>query len=185
MTNNENTEKNYKYLKVIAIILYIVAAALFIAGVCSIVGYALEVVTGTQNALSMKNFFDFEGFVVYEDDLEHVDISGMISGISLIVFGSVCIVVASVLMRMYHKKTIIETSSVKDDNNLFDSVKKSIADQLKAASEKLNPSQTSTDENKEKSEKPKQKIFCAYCGSELDENDKKCPSCGASKKFRK
>lgn len=33
---------------------------------------------------------------------------------------------------------------------------------------------------------PKQKhVFCAYCGNELDQNQKKCPYCGASKKISK
>lgn len=33
---------------------------------------------------------------------------------------------------------------------------------------------------------PKQNhVFCAYCGNELDQNQKKCPYCGASKKISK
>lgn len=31
----------------------------------------------------------------------------------------------------------------------------------------------------------KYRIICAYCGSELDSDDKKCPNCGASKKIQK
>ena len=29
------------------------------------------------------------------------------------------------------------------------------------------------------------KVYCAYCGTELDENTKKCPHCGANKKIEK
>ena len=31
----------------------------------------------------------------------------------------------------------------------------------------------------------KTKVYCAYCGTELDENVKKCPHCGANKKIEK
>ena len=31
----------------------------------------------------------------------------------------------------------------------------------------------------------KTKVYCAYCGTELDENTKKCPHCGANKKIEK
>ena len=34
-------------------------------------------------------------------------------------------------------------------------------------------------------EKPVEKIYCAYCDNELDLNEKKCPYCGASKKYQK
>ena len=31
----------------------------------------------------------------------------------------------------------------------------------------------------------KTKVYCAYCGTELDDNTKKCPHCGANKKIEK
>lgn len=34
-------------------------------------------------------------------------------------------------------------------------------------------------------EKPDERIYCAYCDNELDDYNKKCPYCGASRKIRK
>ncbi len=31
---------------------------------------------------------------------------------------------------------------------------------------------------------PNEKVYCAYCGSELNINDRKCPNCGANKKIK-
>ena len=32
---------------------------------------------------------------------------------------------------------------------------------------------------------PNEKVYCAYCDSELGVNDRKCPNCGAAKKIKK
>lgn len=191
-TNKEETtkEKNYIYLKAFAIIFYVIAVALIIYGIFSIVGYAYTIVSDSQsNWFVENNFFNPDDFAdKFEDGLEHLNISGMIKGFEFIIGGVVCIVVGSILIKNYNKKTYKAQQKVEEEDavNFIDTVRVTISEQLKKASEKISPAVDQKTETEEKEEKkPKQKIYCAYCGSELDENDKKCPSCGASKKFRK
>ncbi len=177
-------EKNYIYLKAFAIIFYVIALILIVYGIFSIIGYAYTIVSNSQNNWFVENnFFDPDDFVdKFEDGMDHLNISGMIKGFEFILGGVVCIVIASLFLRSYNKKTKPKIVEKEDETeNLFDTIKITISEQLKSASEKLNPDGA----EKQKKEKPKQKIYCAYCGSELDEQDKKCPGCGASKKFRK
>ncbi len=66
-------------------------------------------------------------------------------------------------------------------NSLKFKVKKDLIESKNSnVTESLNDSKIIDDEKSKK-----YRIICAYCGSELDLDDKKCPNCGASKKIQK
>lgn len=65
-------------------------------------------------------------------------------------------------------------------NSLKFKVKK---DMIESKNNNVTESLNDSKPNDEKSKK--YRIICAYCGSELDLDDKKCPNCGASKKIQK
>ncbi len=185
-SNNSGDKNKYTWMKVISIILYVIATIILIVGVVSIIEYAMFIVTGNADNMHFNGFFDDEFFMEFEGDIMSPDIAGMASGIKFIVIAVILFAVATILMTVYRKRTR-DLSPKQSDENLFDSVKQSITVSIKSVADKVSKTMSEslgeTDNKEEK--KPKQKIFCAYCGSELDENDKKCPSCGASKKFRK
>lgn len=178
LENDENIEKVEKpakkcvYLKIIALILYFFALAAVIIGVVLTIERAIDAVGGYQNLLPPD---------IDIDDMPKLNINSMFTGFGFILGGIVIFIVASIFMGIYRKKNA-PPKKEEESGDFFDMVTKSITEQLKNVTEKLEGSDS---KDKEEETKPKQKIYCAYCGSELSEEDKKCPSCGSSKKFRK
>lgn len=69
---------------------------------------------------------------------------------------------------------------------MFISNSKFIKQQIeKKQEEQRKAEEAKKQESSEIKEVPKKRYFCAYCDNELDENDKKCPYCGAAKKIQK
>lgn len=68
---------------------------------------------------------------------------------------------------------------------MFISNSKLIKQKLEKKQEEQKQAEEKEQELPQVKEVPKKRYFCAYCDNELDENDRKCPYCGSSKKIQK
>lgn len=82
--------------------------------------------------------------------------------------------------------TIFKSIAKSIDSKKVNDIKTTITTAIDKVSDSISKKieESESDSNSESKVK-KEKVYCAYCSNELDENDKKCPYCGASKKIRK
>lgn len=155
-------------LLVLGIMFYIAAVVIAVFGIMVLAKANL----GTE----LVHFgHDFD----YEDILEEIfdeKVSVSQAGIILIMFALVLTVLGTVLIIVY--KHFAVKQSKKSEEVYFDDV----LDEMKEVSDNENqPIVISQPEENV----PKEHIFCAYCGMELEATDKRCPNCGATKKIKK
>lgn len=103
---------------------------------------------------------DFNENIVGFGSIINKIVSYIATAFTCSVCGSILLIISNSL-KFKVKKDLIESKN----NNVTES---------------LNDSKIIDDEKSKK-----YRIICAYCGSELDLDDKKCPNCGASKKIQK
>ena len=144
----------------IALVLRIVAFVLYAFAI-------ILFIVGFINAFGDIAGFDGHDFVLDDFNENIVGFGSIINKIvSYIATAFTCSVCGSILLIISNslkfkvKKDLIESKN----NN---------------ATESLNDGKPNDEKSK------KYRIICAYCGSELDLDDKKCPNCGASKKIQK
>lgn len=173
--NNVNKKPKSKFmaLKVIAEILYVIAGIIFALAMINLV---INLVNGAVDIV--PDFDDpdptFEGFGFFGE---------VIGSFRSFVTCIILCVVATILMIIYRNKNRNITFEEKnEDDSPVSKYKTMFKDIVDVVKDKVKDATGSPIEEKKEE---KVHIFCAYCGSELDENDKKCPSCGASKKIRK
>lgn len=158
-------QRGSKVFLILAIIFYVIGGALVGSGIYMFIkGFA-----GNVNfSLNLPSTIDPD----FYGDLEFDEVeNGMFKtrGIGLFMGGMALILIATMFIAFYKKPKIKVSHGgvvVDFDNpiNIF--------------------TQTPNIEVKEEKKETK-KIFCAYCGSELDINDKKCPNCGSTKKVQR
>ncbi len=165
----EGSDKKCKYLKVIATIFVIIGLVLFVVGVVDVF----------RNVFSIMQ--DNSKFSLINDNFnKDIDLSKMFSGITFIGVAMALFIAAIVLFSIYRKKNMLSiVEDEKTEDSIFDKIEKTV----KSVSETIRKA-TETEQKPQDEVKPKQHIYCAYCGSELDESDQNCPSCGATRKFR-
>lgn len=159
----ENT-KSSKVLKIIAIVLYVVA------GIFGVIGIAVAIKT------MMSGNFHFSlqlpGNIDSNESTGESEFKLSDFGSMYFVIGIFVAFVATIFLVLSKskKKTITKVFS-DSDYNMFTEV-----------NDKPSKEQPKDPEPVEEKVEEKKKIFCAYCGSELEETDKRCPNCGSSKK---
>lgn len=145
----------------IALVLRIIAFVLYaFAVILFIVGF-------------INSFGDINGFG--GDDFELDDFNENIVGFGSIINKIVSYIATAFTCSVCGSILLIISNSLK-----FKVKKDLIESKNNNATESLNDSKIIDDEKSKK-----YRIICAYCGSELDIDDKKCPNCGASKKIQK
>lgn len=160
MEKSKEKKNGKSLLKKIAIFLYILAFICLIVGIFQI---ASHVTTETKHVFeSIEDFDDFDNFDDYTFSASKIEsaISSIFSAVVLFVWGSVFMVISN----SKQLKQKIEQKRAEQE------------EQFRMRQEA---------QQQEIKQEPKKRYFCAYCDNELDENDKKCPYCGASKKIQK
>lgn len=154
--SGEIRDKIALVLRIVAIVLYIFAIVSFVLGFVHIVDE------------SMLNFGDD----IYDLDRfdERFDGFGEIlnSSMSYMFNAFVCMICGSVLLILSNSHKFRAKRDRLEERQVLEQI------QNKEKEYKTNETQQKN-----------YKIVCAYCGTELDEEDKKCPNCGASKKIQK
>lgn len=157
--------KNSKVYKIIAIILYVIAGAFFVVGLV----FALRALSNIMPNLSLNLPTD-----VMSSSSQGVEYSISDFGFTYFMIALGLAFVATMFLCLSKRQVL---SKSKKSYNVSDFDKP--VDVMKYA-EKPQP-QPYNEETKEEIKK----IYCAYCGTELDPTDKKCPNCGSSKKVQK
>lgn len=162
-------EKQSKALKIIAVILYIAAAVFMVIGIV----VAIRTMLGGEFHFSLK----IPDRIDPDDDLfenkpKISDFGFMYFEIAL--FIAIVATVFLVISKKIKSSATVTKVFSDSDYNLYTE-----------GSDK--PSQTPVEDTAPVEEKveEKKRIFCAYCGSELEESDKRCPNCGSSKKVKR
>ncbi len=166
--NESKPKKKKSVLRIISTILYIMAFASFVIGIIKLI------VTGTSTVFNGVNSF-MEDEEMFEENIMP-SFSGVFSyfltAIMLAVWGTVLLIIA----RVIDKRTFVDSTK----SFIDDSIEK-VADSISKLHNRINGQ--NPDGNSD--QRPKLKVYCAYCGNELDEDERKCPYCGASKKIQK
>ena len=153
--SNDIRDKIALVLRIIAFVLYAFAVILFIVGFINSFG-DINDFGGDDFELD-----DFNENIVGFGSIINKIVSYIATAFTCSVCGSILLIISNSL-KFKVKKDMIE--SKKNNNNEEDL---------------LNDSKIDDEKSK------KYRVICAYCGSELDIDDKKCPNCGASKKIQK
>ena len=160
----KKVKKNHIYLK-IAIVVFVVAAILIFSGV-------MTTIKNATNA--MENGMPGNGEIVFDNDMSYswkgtldLDADQMFTGFALIAGGMFCVFIGIVLVvtDMHKNKTLTSLS-------------KKMIDGVVGAAGYI----SSSIGEMSREIKEKRKVYCEYCGSQLEEDESKCPNCGASKK---
>lgn len=163
-------KKQFVALKAIANILYVISAIILVYSV-------INIIINVMDGINFSPNFDPDNFDMPSGGMNVAN--AIFNGARTIIISVVLFIIATVLMTIYRKKnknTIIEETTESPATKY----KKMFRDIVNVVTDA-----TDSDNNQEQKKEEKVHIFCAYCGSELDEKDRKCPSCGASKKIRK
>ena len=160
-TNEIEVKKNKNsksvVFKSIGGILYLVAFIMLVIGICKLI------FEGVNQMQHMQELFSSDEFEIESDSYNFIlgNLMGyFMRAIAFFVIGSI-----------------------------FTSIGKAI--DAKEIQNKMNSKEympeTGSENNdvQQKPEKKLEKVYCAYCGCELDVNQRKCPYCGASKKVQK
>lgn len=149
-------KKKVSFLVVVAIALYIFAAAFIYLGVARYRDYLsarpLSLFNGGWGSSTiiisiMGHTFTFNGLTMA--------INYFVDAAVFFIWGTVLLILSRVFKKRKKKQTeeeFILDEEVVGDNDKF---------------------------------LPNEKVYCAYCDSELSVNDRKCPNCGATKKVKK
>lgn len=172
MSKNSNEKKSCTFLKVLAIILILVGIALFVVGIIQTIQFAIDSAKNYSVLPSDPDDFFDDDNPIFGGKSGTMNLAGYLGAIKYAAIGIVCIIVGMVFMLIYRRK---------NRSNVFSGYEMPQT----APMAPLAQEETAPVEEPIVPAKGKSKIFCAYCGCELDEGDKKCPNCGASKKFKK
>jgi hypothetical protein len=164
--NQDKKEDNKvcSFLKIISTILYIAAFVSFVVGVIKIIVFATSKVDIFYDDL---NYF-YENESTYQSSSVSISelISCFVNAVVLAVWGTAIRFIANAV-----KNKSAATSS---------------KNMIKTISEKIMETAVKQSEIETKVEtKKKSRFICAYCGNEINEDDRKCPCCGANKKIKK
>ncbi len=148
-------KKKFPFLVIVALVLYVFAVVFLIFAVNELRNY----LAGTSSGFfSQVGNNEFEFIFNFSFDGYTIAINYFIDSAVFFIWGTVLLIIH----RISRKKKIKPTEE------------EYILDDIEAVSENI-----------EKSFVNNERIYCAYCDSELGVNDRKCPHCGASKKVRK
>ena len=160
---------------VLALICYLAAIALSLYGI-------VVVISANMGSGSMNFGYKLDEINEFMEDLIDDDIPMSYRGVMFIMIAVALTVLGTILMVVYKKL------SLKYKNRTQTVEKESwfeINDTDVPQGTPQEDSPVVAIEQPEEENKSNVKIYCAYCGEELDAKDKRCPNCGATKKIKK